>query len=210
MLRHTLAAALLATTALAATIDPGMTPGLSLLNDGLPGSANETTKAPKLDIKLAGTALTLEKTTFAEVQKLLGGEINITGEEASFAWLCYATPDATTGGATLTWFYAVDAGAQLVSGLAQEFAPDELPPGCTKGDNVLGLTTGLPGLGAPVAGLESVFGKATADSGVPGIVAWMFGSTPAGEGLVARHEAKYVTGDSHILAYSLMSTVEEE
>lgn len=210
MLRLTLAALLLGGAALAATIDPGATPGLSLLTDGLPGAANEAAKIPQLDIKLAGTPLTLEKTTLAEVQKRLGGEINTTGEESSFAWLCYATPDATTGGTTLTWFYAVDANARLVSGLAQEFAPDELPPGCTKGEKVLGLTTGLPGLGAPLTGLDSVFGPATADSGVPGTVAWMFGSTPQGNGFVARTEAKYIAGDTHILAYSLLRTVEEE
>jgi hypothetical protein len=210
MLRTVIAAALLSACAFAATIDPGSTPGLSLLNDGLPGSANEATKIPAVDIKLAGTAITLEKTTLAEVQKSLGGEINITGEESSFAWLCYATPDVTTGGATLTWFYAVDASTQLVSGIAQEFAPDELPPGCTKGEKPLGLTTGLPALGAPVADLDGVFGKATADSGIPGTVSYMFGSRPEGNGMVSRTEAKYVLGDTHVLAVSVLSVTEEE
>lgn len=212
MIRLTMAAALLGATALAATLDPGSTPGLSLLNDGLPGSVNEVTNtpAPVLDVRAAGMKIELEKTTLAEIAAKFGGEINMTGEEASFAWLCYATPTIGTGGASLTWFYAVDTNVQAVSGIAVEYAPDELPPGCLKQEAPLGLTTGLPGLGAPVADLDTVFGKATADSGIPGTVAYVFGATPEGNGLVSRTETKYITGDTHILAASVMSVVEEE
>lgn len=211
MLRLTFAL-LLAGTALAATIDPGATPGLSLLIDGLPGSVNEVTKAPGpvLDVRAAGMKIELEKTTLAEVAATYGGEINVTGEESSFAWLCYATPTIGTGGGSLTWFYAVDATAQIVSGVAVEYAPDELPPGCLKQDAPIGITTGLPGLGAPVTDLDTVFGKATADSGIPGTVGYMFGSTPEGNGFVSRTEAKFITGDTHILAASVMRVVEEE
>ncbi|MFT3811566.1 MAG: hypothetical protein QM698_16765 [Micropepsaceae bacterium] len=210
MYRSCLAAALLAGAALAATIDPGSTPGLSLLNDGLPGSANEASKSPDVAITAGGMKIELEKTTLAEVAAKFGGEVNTTGEEASFAWLCYAAPAIGTGGASLTWFYAVDANAQLVSGIATEYAPDETPPGCTKLETPIGLTTGLPGLGAPVADLDTVFGKATADSGIPGTASYMFGSKPEGNGFVARTEAKYIMGDTHILATSVMSVVEEE
>ncbi len=211
MIRLTFAL-LLAGAALAATIDPGPIPGLRLLADGLPGSANEVTKTPvpALDVQAGGMKIELEKTTLAEIAAKFGGEINTTGEEAAFAWLCYATPAIGTGGASLTWFYAVDANAQRVSGVAVEYAPDELPPGCLKQETPLGLTTGLPGLGAPVADLDTVFGKATADSGVPGTVAYMFGSKPEENGLVSRTEAKFIIGDTHILAASVMSVVEEE
>ena len=212
MYRSGLAAALLFTgAALAATIDPGQPPGLMLLVNGLPGAANEVAKAPALDIKVRDTALTLETTTLADVANLLGGEINQTGEsENAWAWLCYASPDANSGGATLTWFFAADAGAKTLSGIAVEFAPDEVTDACTRLDAPLDLTTGLPGLGAPVADLDSAYGKATADSGVPGTVSYMFGSRPVGNGLVARTEAKYITGDTHILAASVMSVVEQD
>ncbi len=205
-------ALLLAGTALAATIDPGPVPGLRLLADGLPGSANEVTKAPApvLDVQLNGAKVELEKTKLADIAAKLGGEINTTGEESNFAWLCYAAPAVGDVGASLTWFFAVDASVQLVSGIAVEYAPDELPPGCTKLETPLGLTTGLPTIGAPVADLDTVFGKATADSGIPGTVAYMFGSTPEGNGFVSRTEAKFITGDTHILAASVMSVVEEE
>ena len=90
------------------------------------------------------------------------------------------------------------------------YVPDEVTDACTRLDAPLDLTTGLPGLGAPVSDLDSVYGKATADSGVPGTVSYMFGSRPVGNGLVARTEAKYITGDTHILAPSGMSVVEQD
>ena len=211
MLRHAAAAALLAGLAFAAVIDPGPLPGLRLLADGLPGSANDLGKGgPALDIQLDGVKVKLEETKLADIAARFGGEINTTGEEASFAWLCYAAPAAGDGGASLTWFYAVDAEVQLVSGIAVEYASDEPVPGCTNLEKPLGLTTGLPGLGAPVADLDTVFGKATADSGIPGTVAYMFGSKPDMEGFVSRTEAKFITGDTHVLAASVMSVVEEE
>lgn len=211
MFRHLLTAALLAAPAFAAAIDPGRTPGLSLLLDGLPGAANEVAAAPPLTIKLRDTALTLETSTLADVVKLAGGEVYTAGEsENAFAWLCYASPDANSGGATLTWFYATDTETQTLVGIAQEFAPDEVSDYCARLDAPLDLTTGLPGLGAPVADLDAVFGKATADSGEPGTASYMFGGESRGEGRVARTEAKYVSGDSHVLAFSILAFVEQE
>lgn len=209
MLRHALAAALLTTTAFAAIIDPGRTTALALLLDGLPGGLNEVAKAPTVSVKLRDAALTLEEAKLADVQKLLGGEINQTGEsENGFAWLCYASPDANSGGATLTWFYAVDATALNLSGIAQEFAPDEFTDACLRLDKAIDLTTGLPGLGAPLADLGKVYGEASNDSGVPGTVGYIFGNAPAGDGLTARTEAKYVYGDEHILAFSVMAVID--
>jgi len=203
--------AALVAPALAAEIDPGQPPGLMLLVNGLPGSANEVAAPPTLDIKVRDAALTLNATSLADVARLLGGEINQTGEsENAWAWLCYASPDANSGGTTLTWFFAADPAANTLSGIAVEFAPDEFPDACTRLDAPIDLTTGLPGLGAPIGDLDSVYGKATADSGVPGTLAYMFGGAPLGDGLIARTEAKYILGDTHVLAASVMSVIEPQ
>jgi len=204
--------ALLGGVAPAAEIDPGQQQNaLMLLLNGLPGSANESTMSPKIAVVVAGMDVTLETTTLGEIAAKLGGEINTAGEsENSFAWMCYASPDVTTGGTTLTWFYGNDTNQMLLTGIAVEFAPDELPAGCVRVEKPIGVTTGLPGLGAPVADLDGVFGKATADSGIPGTVSYMFGSTRMGDGYVFRNEAKYVLGDTHVLAFSFRTVVEEE
>lgn len=211
MRRHLLAATLLLAPAFAAEIDPGPAPALRLMLDGLPNAANEAEREPAVEIVLRGTALKLEETKLTEVAQLLGGEVHTASyAETMYGWLCYAAPDAATGGVTLTWFFAVDGAALMLSGIGMEFAPDEDSEGCTRLDAPLGLATGLPGLGAPVADLGAAFGPATSDSGVPDTVAYIFGRVPDAPGLVSRHEAKYVLGDSAVVAFSLMSVVEME
>ncbi len=212
MIRHALAAAaFLAAPAFAADIDPGPIPGLRLLVDGLPGSANDLgAGGPALDIRLNGEAVKLEETKLSDIAARLGGDVNMTGEEDRFAWVCYAAPDAATGGTTLVWFYAVDSSAALVSGLAVEFAPDEYPEACTRLEAPLALATGLPGLGASAADLEAGFGAAKADSGAPGLTAYIFGAEPFVEGFVSRIEVKYILADDKVVAHSLLTIVEPQ
>lgn len=80
-------AALIATPCLA---DAPFAPPTPLIN---PGSIKAGAKAMPQTFSLNGVDGTLEKTTFAQVQKRFGGQLKRQGDAGgSLAWLCYDLP----------------------------------------------------------------------------------------------------------------------
>lgn len=203
-------AALLAGPALAAEIDPGQSPGLRLLLDGLPGSSTEAAKTPSVDINANGMPIHLNETSLDEIAARLGGAVNTAGEsENAIGWLCLASPDAGDAPPMLTWFVTNDLQSKAVTGIAVEIAPEDGQAGCADLKSPLALTTGLPLPGGPVADLDAVFGPAIADSGIPQTTAYVFGAEDLGDDVnIRRTEAKYIAGGTFIIAASIITFTE--
>ncbi len=204
MFRHTAAAALLCSTALATAASPGIvapdTPAFKLASSGIAGSGNQVAEGPEGDVMAGDMMLAFQKASLKDVVAKFGGEIHLW-EDNGVAWACYLSPEATPVTIWFTSTFTNDGTMPLASvGLETGTPPDTA--GCTTLTEPLIVTTGAPGLGATTAELDETFGKAT-DAEPDGTVAYFFGSENLPDGINAlTKERKYRMVDGVAVAIS--------
>lgn len=197
------ATAAFAPLALADELSYGEGPAVTLIRNGIAGSGNQLEKAPAVEVKVGDFVFVPGKTTFKELDDKLGIEQYTLGEGGdAFTWACVVSPAAADSAATLLWFgtnWKGDAATQ-VDAFAYEAAPEDIPPGCFMSEKPLAVSTGVPGLGATPADLETAFG-AKPETEADGTIAYMFGSVPVGDGInVTTQELKYRVIDGKVAA----------
>jgi hypothetical protein len=115
---------------------------------------------------MAGSlAITLEKTTLADIAKAFGGETRHHGDAGdATTWLCFAGLDGK-GASSLFWFVSDEMGGDehAVMRLAQEPNPSgRRPEGCAAAPgNLKDIDFGVPGIGARMSDVTAQFGAAT-------------------------------------------------
>jgi hypothetical protein len=197
------AATVFAPFALADELSYGSGPAVTLIRNGIAGSGNQLEKAPAVAVIVDKLAFVPGKTTFKELDDVLGIEQYTLGEGGdAFTWACVVSPAATDSPALLIWFgknWTAEA-KNPVDAFAYEAEPTDIPPGCFMSETPLTVTTGVPGLGATQAELEAAFGPKP-NMEADGTVAYMFGSVPAGDGInVITQELKYRVIDGKVVA----------
>ena len=197
------AAMVFAPAALADELSYGEGPAVTLIRNGIAGSGNQLEKAPAVAVKVDKLDFVPGKTTFKDLDDVLGIEQYTLGEGGdAFTWACVVSPEAAGSPATLIWFGTNVKGdaTTAVDAFAYEAAPADAPPGCFMSETPLAVTTGVPGLGAPQADIEAAFGpKPSVEA--DGTISYMFGSTPVGDGInVTTKELKYRVIDGKVAA----------
>lgn len=157
-----LASTVFLTPALAAEVEAvePTTPGFKLLRSEELLTEN-VEPMPLPAIKAGEMDVLLEKTTLTELAAAFGGDIATSNKEnAGISWLCYAISASDKTPATLVWFASdgimgMNYGVNFV---IAEVAPEGETPTCAAPTVPLTLTTGFPGVGAPVADVTATFG----------------------------------------------------
>ncbi|BCW88236.1 hypothetical protein sos41_13740 [Alphaproteobacteria bacterium SO-S41] len=197
------AAIAFAPAVLADELSYGEGPAVTLIRNGLTGSGNQLEKAPAVAVKIDKLDFVPGKTTFKDLDDALGIEQYTLGEGGdAFTWSCVLSPADANAPAALIFFGSDTKGdaSTAVEAFAYETHPtDDIPPGCFMSEKPLAVTTGVPGLGATQADLETAFGpKPEMDAN--GTVGYYFGGEPKGDGTVSSKELKYRVIDGKVVA----------
>ena len=198
------AAAMVFTPAvLADELSYGEGPAVTLIRNGIAGTGNQVEKPPAVAVKVDTLDFVAGKTTFKDLDDVLGIEQYTLGEGGdAFTWACVVSPEAAGVPATLIWFgtnWKAEA-KDAVDAFAYEAAPADIPPGCFMSEKPMTvMLTGVPGLGATHAELETALGpKPNVEA--DGTIAYYLGSEPKGEGHVSTKELKYRVIDGKVAA----------
>lgn len=204
MFRHTAAAALLCSTALATVASPGIvapdTPAFKLASSGIAGSGNQVAKGPEEDVMAGDMVLAFQKASLKDVVAKFGGTIQLA-EENGVAWACYLSPETEPVTIWFTSTFTNDDTMPLAAVALELTAPPETA-GCTTLAEPLFVTTGAPGLGATMENLDAAFGpKPNIED--DGTIAYFFGSENLPDGINAlTKERKYHMVDGKAVAIS--------
>lgn len=118
-----------------------------------------------LGIRLAGTAIELEKTRLEDIQSRFGGALHSHGAASGeTTWLCYTASPAPQAKRSTIWLIATSVASGVASHPLGILAIQQVDAGATDGcaplpKNAGGLMLGVPALGATPAQLKAQFGQ---------------------------------------------------
>lgn len=197
MFRHAAIAGLLlafTSSAFAAPLDPGESPAMKLVRNGLSGSGTQVEGKPAFGLDNSVVDLVLNLTKLADLAKAIGVTTHRAGNSGDpLDWLCVASPEADGQKPALLWFVSQDVGAGpgLLTAVAVEAVPATLPDGCESMKAPFGLELGIPGVGASLADVSAKFG-APSEREPDGTIGFFYaGTRKAGKEGIISSEIKY-------------------